>query len=128
MRSERVKDALDGIRINIEAIRAFVDGMTYKSFAADLRTFYAVTLALEIISEASRRLPDDLKARYPGVPWRAVQDAGNVYRHTYNKISAEIVWDTALEQLDGLWEFVRLELGRDGTDPAKRSGLEGKET
>ena len=62
MRSERVKDALDGIRINIEAIRAFVDGMTYKSFAADLRTFYAVTRALEIISEASRRLPDDLKA------------------------------------------------------------------
>lgn len=83
---------------------------------------------LEIISEASRRLPDDLKVRYPGVPWRAVQGAGNVYRHTYNKVSPEIVWETALKQLDDLWEIVRLEIGRDDPDTAKRSGLEGKET
>ncbi len=65
MHSERVEDALIGIRINIEAIRGFVDGMTYKSFAADLRTFYAVTRALEIISEASRRLPDEFEGALP---------------------------------------------------------------
>lgn len=100
--------------------------MTYGSFAADLRTFYAVTRALEIISEASRRLPHDLKARYRDVPWRAVQGAGNVFRHTYNKVSTEIVWDTALEQLRGLWKVVRQELGFDNPDYAKRYGLEGK--
>lgn len=128
MHSERVEDALDGIRINIEAVRGFIEGLSYESFAADLRTFYAVTRALEIISEASRRLPDDLKARYPGVPWRAVQGAGNVYRHTYNKVSTEIVWDTALEQLDGLWAVVRQESGRDDPDAVEPSELEGKET
>ncbi|HEY0524017.1 MAG TPA: HepT-like ribonuclease domain-containing protein [Stellaceae bacterium] len=55
--------------------------MAYDRFVADLRTVYAVTRCLEIISEALRRLPDDLKARHPQIPWRDIAGAGNVYRH-----------------------------------------------
>jgi uncharacterized protein with HEPN domain len=42
---------------------------------------YAVIRSLEIISEASRRLSDELKARHPGIPWREMAAAGNFYRH-----------------------------------------------
>lgn len=59
---------LEDIRRQIELARSFVEGFTFESFQADRRTVYAVIRCLEIISEASRRLPDDLKARHPEIP------------------------------------------------------------
>ena len=50
-------------------------GWTTRAFEKDLKTYYATTRALEIISEASRRLPDELKHRYPDMPWREMRDA-----------------------------------------------------
>jgi uncharacterized protein with HEPN domain len=46
--------------------------MRFGEFARDRKTVYAVTRALEIISEASRRLPDELKSRHPEIDWPAV--------------------------------------------------------
>lgn len=54
-----VRRWLDDIHHHIVLAQTFVEGMTYDALRADLRTTYAVTRCLEIISEASRRLPDD---------------------------------------------------------------------
>jgi uncharacterized protein with HEPN domain len=70
--SQRLRDIVE----NIGAIQAFAAGMTFEDFVLDRKTVYAVTRALEIISEASRRLPDELKSRHPGVDWPAVAAAG----------------------------------------------------
>jgi uncharacterized protein with HEPN domain len=63
---------------------------------------YAVTRCLEIISEASRRLPDDLKARHPAIGWKQMAGAGNVYRHDYEDVAAEFVWETVQRALPPL--------------------------
>jgi uncharacterized protein with HEPN domain len=68
--------------------RRFIEGMSVEVFAGDERTLYAVTRCLEIISEASRSLPDDMKARYPEVPWTRIAGAGKVYRHDYEDVLA----------------------------------------
>jgi len=115
MLSEKTRDALTGIRMNIEAARAFTEGMSFLEFTQDLKTFYAVTRALEIISEASRRLPDDLKARHPHMPWRAIRDAGNLYRHRYDNVAASLVWRTAREDLHDLLEVAVAELNAEDT-------------
>jgi len=60
--SQRLRDITE----NIEAIEGFITGMDFQRFAADRKTVYAVVRALEIISEASRRLPEELKQRHPG--------------------------------------------------------------
>src|SRR3954449_12312050 len=52
--------------------RAFIEGLTEEAFEADLLRFYAVTRCLEIISEASRRLPSAIRDRHPELPWRAI--------------------------------------------------------
>jgi hypothetical protein len=62
---ERLRRWLNDIRHNITLAQTFVAGMSYEALCDDLRTTYAVTRCLEIISEASRRLPDELKARHP---------------------------------------------------------------
>jgi predicted nucleotidyltransferase len=54
----------------IAMAQTFVEGMSYDAFRDDLRTNYAVTRCLEIIPEASRRLPRELKARHPSITWK----------------------------------------------------------
>ena len=73
--------------------------------------FYAVTRCLEIISEASRRLSLELKARHPDLPWRAIMDAGNVYRHEYDNVEAAYVWRTIHAHLSPLLQAVNTEIG-----------------
>ena len=72
--------------------QSFVEGMSYETFRDDLRSLYAVTRCLEIISEASRRLPDELKARHPSIAWKNMAGAGNIYRHDYEDVTASFVW------------------------------------
>ncbi len=112
MPSEPALDALADIRRNIELARAFVEGMTYDSFCVDTRTVYAVTRCLEIISEASRRLPADLKKRHPNIPWADIAGAGNVYRHDYEDVLEQFIWRTLHESLDALQAVAELEFAR----------------
>lgn len=67
MPSEKLLNTLREILYHIDLAKHFVEGFEYDTFAADLRTVYAPTRCLEIISEASRRLPAALKARHPAI-------------------------------------------------------------
>lgn len=71
---QRLRDLVE----NIDAIASFTAGMDFAGFIDDRKTVYAVVRALEIISEASRRLPEDLKCRHPHIDWNAVAAAGNI--------------------------------------------------
>jgi uncharacterized protein with HEPN domain len=64
---------------HIELAERFVQGRSFESLRDDLMPLYAATRCLEIISEASRRLSDDLKERHPRTPWREMTAAGNFY-------------------------------------------------
>jgi uncharacterized protein with HEPN domain len=89
---------------NIDAIKAFVGDADLAKFTNDRKTLYAVTRALEIISEASRRLPEELKERHPKIDWLAVAAAGNVYRHEYGSVDEVQLWHTIQRELADLRE------------------------
>jgi uncharacterized protein with HEPN domain len=78
-----VRRWLNDIRHHIAMAEGFVADVSYEVFKDDNLRLYAVTRCLEIISEASRRLPDELKARHPSIQWRDMAAAGNIYRHEY---------------------------------------------
>lgn len=80
---EADRGPLGDILYHIELIEQFVHGKTQDEFCEDTLLVCAVTRCLEIISEASRRLSDDLKARYPAIGWKEMAGAGNIYRHNY---------------------------------------------
>ena len=79
-------------------------------FPADDKTFYAATRCLEIISEASRRLPPAFKERFPEIPWKDVAGSGNIYRHNYESVQELRVWKTIHEALPQLRAVVDAEL------------------
>src|SRR5690349_18752516 len=102
MPSDPTDRALRDILHHIDLAATFVEGLDREMFKTDLRAFYAVTRCLEIISEASRRLSPDLKARHPAISWKQMADAGNVYRHDYEDVVAQLVWDTVQQSLPSL--------------------------
>jgi uncharacterized protein with HEPN domain len=103
---------LDDIEQHIKLAVQFTADLDYAAFCDDTRTVYAVTRCLEIISEASRRLPDDLKTRHPAIPWKDIAGAGNVYRHDYEDVAARIIWDTVLLALPPLRNAIVDEIER----------------
>ena len=74
--------------------------------------FYAVTRAIEIASEAARRLPPELHARHPELPWLAIMGVGNVYRHNYDSVAEEFVWRTLHESLPALLAAIDKEIAK----------------
>jgi len=110
MHSESATAALRDMLHHIDLASQFVAGLEYEAFLADTRTLFAVTRCLEIISEASRRIPAEIKARYPSIAWKDMAGAGNIYRHDYEDVAAKLVWDTVQLALPPLRDVVAREL------------------
>jgi len=84
----RLGDIIDAI----DAIDLLLKDRTFEDILADRVTRAAFERFLEIISEASRHIPDDLKDKAQHVPWRRVGDIGNHLRHAYHRVDAGILW------------------------------------
>jgi uncharacterized protein with HEPN domain len=110
MLSDAERGALEDIRDNIARAMRFTDGFDLDGFLADDKTFYAATRRLEIISEASRRLPSTFKNRFPDIPWRDVAGSGSIYRHNYEDVQERRIWKTIHEALPPLRAVVDAEL------------------
>jgi uncharacterized protein with HEPN domain len=110
MLSETERDALEDIRDNIARAMRFVAGLDLDAFLADDKTFYAATRCLEIISEASRRLPPAFKERLPEIPWKDIAGSGSIYRHNYENVQERRIWKTIHEALPPLRAVVDAEL------------------
>jgi uncharacterized protein with HEPN domain len=50
---------------------------------------------IEIVSETTRHIPDELKSRYPDIPWSQIAGIGNVLRHDYDLVDDHIIWEVA---------------------------------
>jgi uncharacterized protein with HEPN domain len=98
------------MRDNALLARSFVAGLDADGFAHDLRTRYAVTRCLEIISEDSRRVEPAIRERHPALPWRAIGAAGNIYRHEYDNLDAALLWRTVQDSLPAIVDFAEVEL------------------
>ena len=105
------------IRDNITLARAFVERFDYERFRDNQLVVYAVTRALEIMTEASRRLPDEMKKQRPEIAWTEVAGAGNVYRHDYEDVRQRDVWVTLHKHLPPLQAAVEQELRKLGELP-----------
>ena len=97
-----LQDILDAGR----KVQVLVLNLDLPGFSADWRTRDAVLHNLEVIGEAIKRLPDDLKAGFPGIPWKRIAGLRDVLAHAYFSLDDSIVWDVATNQMDPLLEAI----------------------
>ncbi len=94
----------------IERIRSIVGTLSLEKFEANWEHQWLVERGALIISEASRHLSADLKARHPEIPWAKVAGIGSVLRHDYERIAPDVIWKLAKVDLPILDAVCRDEL------------------
>ena len=94
----RLLDILDAIR----GIEETLGGLDFARYQSVWHLRRATERGIEIISEASRHIPQDLKQKYPAVPWNEIAGIGNVLRHDYQHVADEIVWNVTRRHLKTL--------------------------
>jgi uncharacterized protein with HEPN domain len=93
---------LNDILDNIKRAEDFAGVMTYGEMISDIKTSYAVVRCLEIIGEATNRLPKALREKYPEVPWSKIVSMRNLIIHDYSAVDYLTVWQTLKESLPEL--------------------------
>jgi uncharacterized protein with HEPN domain len=96
------RPALQAILRSIEAIEAALSGKSFVEFEADWLLNHGVQRGIEIISEATRRLPTELLAQHPEIAWSDIRGIGNVLRHDYDAIVSKVIYDAATTKLAAL--------------------------
>jgi uncharacterized protein with HEPN domain len=88
---------LQDIADNRKKAERFVDGMEFEDFLRDDKTRYFVICALEIVGEASKKVPTTVRQRYSQVPWKDMAGMRDRLVHGYFGVNNEIAWKTVRE-------------------------------
>jgi uncharacterized protein with HEPN domain len=100
----------------MERIRELTAGTDIAAFEEDWQKQWLVERGMQIITEATRHLPDDLKARHTGIPWKDIWGLGNVLRHDYEGVAPKLLWKIVHEDFAALEQVCRAELEASGPD------------
>jgi uncharacterized protein with HEPN domain len=98
----------------ISSIEAFVSEVDFASFQADDKTSSAVVRKFEIIGEASKNIPEDMRAAHPEIPWREMGRMRDRLIHTYFGVDHHLVWQTIHDDLPELKTAIRKMLDESG--------------
>jgi uncharacterized protein with HEPN domain len=106
-------DYLEDMREAIRKIVRFIDGMTVTTFPDDDKTVYAVIRAIEVMGEAVKHVPADLRRRYPDIPWAKMAAMRDRLIHGYFGVDVAIVWETASRLIPDLAPAIDLVIERE---------------
>lgn len=117
-----VNQYLHDIAEMMSHIQSFTAGMDFDAFVRDTKTNFAVFRALEVIGEAAKQVPEDVRNRYPHIPWKRMAGMRDRLIHGYFGIDFAIVWETASRLIPELSPqisaVVETERQRDNPDEA----------
>ena len=91
--SRRPAQRVEDIRLCCERILRYTSGMTHEELAGDELVTDAVLRNIEIIGEATKNLPDDVRAEMPGIEWKKIAGMRDWLSHVYYRVDPDIVWD-----------------------------------
>jgi uncharacterized protein with HEPN domain len=97
---------LSDITKSINKIKRYTKGMSYEQLVTDELTYDAVVYNLQIIGEAVKNIPREVRNLYPEVEWRKIAGLRDIIAHAYFTIDEEIVWDIIQNKLSDLQENI----------------------
>jgi uncharacterized protein with HEPN domain len=102
MTARRPSDYVQDIISAAEKAVTFLGTASLDAFAADDKTAFAVMRALEIVGEATKRVPDAVRTTTPQIPWRAMAGIRDKLVHDYVTVDHEVIYKTVVEDLPPL--------------------------
>ncbi|HUB50246.1 MAG TPA: HepT-like ribonuclease domain-containing protein [Acetobacteraceae bacterium] len=102
MPADLVRPALRAILEAIDGIKVSTHDRTFDEFEAEWLLRHGVQRDIEIISEAARRIPPEIRATQPHIPWVQIIGIGNVLWHEYHRVSDRAVWNVVQDRLHEL--------------------------
>ena len=97
-----IVDYIEDIISAMDKAMDFVKNMSYEEFTRDDKTVYAVVRAIEIIGEAVKNIPGNVRKKYPEIPWKDMAGMRNKVIHEYFGVKLNIVWRTVKEEIPPL--------------------------
>jgi uncharacterized protein with HEPN domain len=99
-----------------EKALSFTDGIKYSAFETDDEKIFAVTHAVEILGEAAKQVPAQIRNRYPEIPWKQIAGLRDKLIHAYFDVHTRRLWETVREDLPGLRSALIRILQKEGED------------
>lgn len=107
------RDHVADILICFLETQEFTRGFDFDAFVRDKKTINAVVRSLEVMGEAAKRIPEEIRGKYPAIPWKRMTGMRDKLIHQYSGVDLEIVWGvikTELPPLQPLFEEMRRDL------------------
>ena len=101
-KGREIADYLDDILTALSDVEEFTRGMYYETFSEDKKTINAVIRSLEVLGEATKRIPTSFRLKHPDIPWNKMAGMRDVLIHDYMGVDLKTVWKVAQERLPEL--------------------------
>jgi uncharacterized protein with HEPN domain len=95
------------MRDEIDSLSNELAGLGFGAYRESYGLRRITERAIQIVSEAARALPEELRARHPKVPWADIIAIGNPLRHEYHRIDDKVLWETATVDLPKLQPIIQ---------------------
>jgi len=86
----------------INCIEDYTQGMSYEDFVKDKKTIDAVVRNFEIIGEAAKNVPNEVRKNYSNLPWKEMSGMRDKLIHAYFGVKLDVLWKTIKERLSAV--------------------------